>query len=413
VSGSAIDADLTQHERERLLADVQALLAAYLSPAAAQRTDPVGDVKALLDLAPGDLERVVCVHLLLSREVTDLMRRIGSGLRQPATASVRPRETDRTLRGPVDWAATHARRAAGGDRTTYVGRPARRIFATAENRTFAWLLQQLDAAGTAALRDKAAEHGWLSAIAGTRAAVRDAQRVGWLRGVAPRRPDAAVLKRLAVARSAFYRQVGKAARAVQRWREQPSGEDLVELLCRRWFVPARNAHLFEAAVALRLASAFAAVAARPRELRLLVGGEEPSAPFARYRLPDGDEISLWRQFWPTGSRSVHAQALRDHVMSVGATRPDLVVQRAGVHADAVVLELKASRKRGYLGDGLSQLLGYLRECPPLFARDPSGWLVALADGPFTPTDDPQGPLWVMDADVVAARAVARFCPHPR
>ena len=413
VSAPIVDADLTPQERERLLADVRALLAAYLAPTASQRVDPVGDVKALLDLAPGDLERVVCVHLLLSAPVAKLLEQLGSGLRRPLTASVRPREADRAIRGPVDWAATQGRRAAGGDRTTYVVRPARRVFATPENQALAWLLEQLDVAGRRALSDKAASRGWLREIAHARAAVQDARRVGWLAGVASRRPDAAVLARLAAARSVFYRQVGTTAHAVQRWREQPSGADLVELLCRRWFEPAGDAELFEAAVALRLASAFADAAARARELRLLVGSEQSAAPFARYVLSDGAEIGLWRHRWPVDTESAHAQALHEHDMRAGASCPDIVVLRDGVGADAIVLELKASRERRYLGAGLRQLLGYLGECPQLFRQQPSGWLVALADGPFTSTDDPQGRLWVMDGDAVAARAVARFCPQPR
>ena len=413
VIGPVADTDLTPEEHDGLLAEVRALLAAYLAPTAAKQPDPVGDVKALLDLAPGDLERVVCVHVLLSPEVADLLARMRPGLRRPATASVRPHEADRAIRGPVDWAATHARRAAGADRTTYVARPARRVFATPENQVLAWLLEQLDAAGKAASGDTTASDGWLAEIARARAAVRDARRASWLRGVAPQRPTAAVLKRLAVARSALYRGVGTAASAVQRWREQPSGEELAELLCRWWFRPTRNAELFEAAVALRLASAFHVAAARPRELRLLVGGEQPAAAFARYRLPDGDEISLWRHHWPVDTASAHALVLKEHGMRAGATCPDIVVHREGARPDAVVLELKASRHRSYLGAGLRQLLGYLGECPQLFGRRPSGWLVALADGPFTPTDDPAGPLWVMDADAVAGRAVERFCPQPR
>lgn len=413
MSTAVADAELTAEEHDRLLAEVRGLLAAYLAPTAALQPDPVGDVKALLDLAPGELERVACVHVLLSREVTDLLDRMNAGLRRPATASVRPREADRAIRGPVDWAATHARRATGGDRTTYVARPARRIFSTPENQALAWLLEQLDAAGKAALGEQTASAGWLAELARRRAAVQAARRVVWLKGVAPRRPDTAVLKRLAVARSGFYRQVGWAARALQRWREQPSGADLAELLCRWWFRPARSAELFEAAIALRLANAFHNAAARPRELRLLVGGERPAAAFARYRLPDRDEISLWRHHWPRGTASAHALALREHGMRMSATCPDIIVQRDGTRPDAVVLELKASRRRSYLGVGLRQLLGYLGECPQLFGRQPSGWLVTLTDAQFTSTDEPQGRLWVMDFNAVVARATARFGPQPR
>jgi hypothetical protein len=222
-----------------------------------------------------------------------------------------------------------------------------------------------------------------------------------------------VLARLGEARSQFYRRVGEAARTVQRWREQPSGDDLVELLCERWFEPTRDAELFEVAVALRIASAFAGVSPRRRRMRLLVGGETPSAPFARYDLPDGDAVSLWYQHWPHESGpSAHADALRRHGVSAKPTQPDLIIDRTGAQADAIVIELKASRSRSYLTRGLSQLLGYLRERPHLFDRIPAGWLVAPRGGPFAPAD-PDGLLWVLDADEVATRVLERFCPQPR
>jgi hypothetical protein len=44
-----------------------------------------------------------------------------------------------------------------------------------------------------------------------------------------------------------------------------------------------------------------------------------------------------------------------------------VIQRAGASPDAVIVELRASRHSGYLGDGLLQLLGYLHDRPKLFA----------------------------------------------
>lgn len=411
---ATVDTAFTPAERAALLADLRALLAAFLSPSAAEREDPLGDVSALLDLEPADLERVTCVHVLLQPTIQRLLADLDHDLRRPQTSSVRPRETAHAIRGPVDWPATHALRAAGGsNRTAYVVRPARRAFDTPENRALAWLLAQLEEAAAAALGRHTTADGWLGRVRVAQATLWQARRVRWLRSVPPARPDAAVLARLAVARSRFYRRVGRAARMVQRWREQPSGQDLVALLCERWFEPARDAELFEVAVALRVATAFAAVSPGPRRMRLLVGGKTPAAAFARYDLPDGDTISLWYQHWPPRSgASAHTDALERHGMHARPTRPDLIVERTGTQRDAVVIELKASRSRSYLARGLSQLLGYLQERPQMFAQRPAGWLVAPDGGPFAPAE-PDGLLWMLNADAVADAAVARFYRQPR
>jgi hypothetical protein len=71
------------------------------------------------------------------------------------------------------------------------------------------------------------------------------------------------------------------------------------------------------------------------------------------------------------------------------------------------LELKATRDPGYLADGLSQILGYLKERPARFGATASGWLVAPQSPAFheaPPMAD--DPLWVVaDVDVAEAAVV--------
>ena len=151
---SQVDANLTEVERAVLVVQVRAELPAFLAPAATERPDPAGDVSALLNLHERDLKRLVAVHLLLSEPVRKFLSGLRGGLRRPITSSLRPKELARSVRGPIDWSATFAHRAArGGDRTQYIVRPARRIFDTPENRVLVWLLHRL---ARSARRDPAA-----------------------------------------------------------------------------------------------------------------------------------------------------------------------------------------------------------------------------------------------------------------
>jgi hypothetical protein len=213
---------------------------------------------------------------------------------------------------------------------------------------------------------------------------------------------------LAAARTAFYkRSIPDALASIRRFVEnEPSADDLTELLCRRYFEPERHWRLFELVVALRLARKFAEASVGSRKTRLLVGSGR--APYARYVLADGDEIRLWYQAWPWDvGGSAHQDACDHYGIDAGAARPDIVIQRMRnkTAIRALLLELKASRNPGTLSGGLLQMLGYLKDRPHLFTERPSGWLVAPPSDSFTSKDPDGRELWVVDSDEVAEAAV--------
>jgi len=76
--------------------------------------------------------------------------------------------------------------------------------------------------------------------------------------------------------------------------------------------------------------------------------------------------------------------------------------------DAVIVEIKATRHSAYLGDGLAQLFGYLKDRPALFTTQPSGWLVAPQSGAFAPADPEDSEMWAVDGDAIATAMVERF-----
>lgn len=411
---SNVDTSFAESERAALLAEVRDYLPAFLSAASTQQYDPVGDVRELLRLEEHDLQRVVAVHLCLSEPVRVFFSALPQGLRHPIASSTRPPVVSQAVRGPVDWGATVRRRAlSAGDRSLFVVRPARRIFDVPENRALVWLLRMLDIhlrraqAGSGGSEADEETAKWTEQLAGQRTRLLLTRRHPWLREVQAERPTAATLRRLRAGRTGFYaRHVLEAVRAVMRFGEHPTESDLTELLCQRYFRPNEDWRLFEVVVALRLARAFAEVSPEKRRARLLVGS---GAAYARYVLRDGDEIRLHYQTWPAAAGdSLHARARAHHQLRAGPPRPDLFVVRLGNKPDAAVLELKATRDSGYLGAGLSQLLGYLKERPTAWTRQPSGWLVAPASSAYTPAAPTDAELWIVSSDEVADVAVERF-----
>lgn len=415
-----VDNDFPPEARAALLNEIRDYLPAFLHRGASEQHDPVGDARELLNLEQGDLQRVVAVHQCLDEAVISFGAGLQRGLRQPMTSSRRPPEISQSVRGPIDWAATISRRSLeAGNQSQFVVRSAQRVFDTPENRALAWLLDRLRTSTQAALgelSDDALDSlgettaGWADRIQRLSSQVRAAQRTSWLRQVDPEPPTRRTIKRLKASRSSFYAiTVTAAVEAVLEF-SNPSEQALADVLCRRYFEPARTWLIFEVYVALRLARAFAKASGRPRKARLLAGGNR--APFARYAYPDGSEVALIYQGWPSGlGRSLRRETSDRHELASTASRPDIFITRSGSAPDVAVLELKASYRPGYLGNGLSQLLGYLAERPDAWKKKPAGWLVAPASEAFR--DRPAGEtenLWIVSADQVADAAVARFVP---
>ncbi len=413
-----IDADFTAEERARLLDEVREHLPAFLHRGATEQHDPVGDVRALLNLEDKDLTRVIAVHQCLDESVLSFGDGLADGLRRPVMSSVRPAQTGQAVRGPIDWAATISRRALGaGNGPMYVVRAAQRIFDIEENRALAWLLERLESSASfvlpASSRGRGAKSGtealgWWQRIERLQLQLRGARQVQWLRHVRPEAPRPATLKRLRAARSAFYAEtLVQAIESVIRL-TAPDEETLTDVLAKRYFRPEETWRLFELVVSLRLARALAEASPAPRKSRLLVGAG--SVPFARYGFADGSEVALVYQGWPDdGTASLRRRAGDWHDLGRSSSRPDLFVARTGPVPDAAVLEVKATFSSGYLGSGLSQLLGYLGERPDLWRGRPAGWLVAPASAAFVdraPSDG--GELWVVSADRIAAAVLERF-----
>jgi hypothetical protein len=192
--------------------------------------------------------------------------------------------------------------------------------------------------------------------------------------------------------------------------DEPTANDVVELIESRYFEPSRDWQLFEVVVALRLEAAFRKVLGRRRKTRLLVGGAR--APFARFELDNGCELRLWYQSWPRGDwPSAHRNVRSRFEIQGGDPRPDLVIEyldRKLGATDFVLIELKASRDPTYLSQGIFQILGYLKDRSTMFFKKPYGWLVAPTSGAFLRLDQSDDEVWVVSADDVAAAAVERL-----
>lgn len=401
-----VDATLAPGEREALLAEVALQLPLWLQRAAQPQPQVTDQLVDLLGYTPQALRRVRAVHLLLADATARFVAALPAAMRAPRPASERPVELAGVVRGPVNWGAT-ARLQATGQPATYVVMPRRRVFNTPEHRALAWALARLGDTAAIAMGpsddDTADPASWTADALAVRRRIHWARRVDWLSGITPRRPDQRVRGRLRRSRDRFVAgPLSDVLDALIAF-ETTDGPTLASLLAQRYFIPERDWRLFEVVVLIRLDRALADAAAGVRRALMSESGQ-----VGAYRIGPDHEVRLRYQGWPAAASRRQAAAAR-HGVTVAPSQPDIIVERLGVKPDCVVLELKASRRPGTLGDGLSQLLGYLHERPSLFGPQPAGWLVPLPNSELEAVDpDPGEPLWIVAADQVADAIVLRM-----
>jgi hypothetical protein len=404
------DTHFSPTERQGFLDEVADYLPAFISSAATERADPVGDVSDLLNLRRTDLRKLLAIHLGLSAQVTSFAVSLNAGLRRPVISSIRPRVSTQAVRGSIDWGATVRGWASGAGAAMYVVRPARRIFDTPEHRALAWVLGRLSQELQLVAGDPDTSQGWRGRLRENLILIERARRHPWLVDVPAQRPDGAAWKRLRAARTSFYKIIiPDALRAVATWLEDPSPQDITELLSARYFEPKRDWQLFELVVALRIARAIGAVSASRRKGRIIT--HSGRSPYATYILNDGAEVRLWYQAWPVAmTDSLYQRVRLRHKIEAGATRPDIVIERRNVTPSLLLLELKASRDPSYLGQGIVQLLGYTKEYGTYLNEQACAWLVAPSSSAFSAAEPGADEIWVVDAERVAEAVVARMAP---
>jgi hypothetical protein len=408
---SAIDARLPSATRESLLGEIREYLPAFLGSASVERQGPVQAASQLLNLAPADLRRVLGVHALLSEPVRALVAALPGGMRRPMTSSNRPRVASRSVTSAIDWSATIRYRATSGTLgDIWVTRPANRIFDIPENRALAWCLMVIQER-SAAVRPDVAEM-WTGEIARAGEVVRRHRRAAWLEGIPAHWPGDDVYLRLQADRHGFYKlRVSAAAKLLRRLLINPNDADVAAALCERYFEPSRDWQVFEVAVLLRMCRQLDLLGKKTGSTGLLVGGR---GPFASYVLPDGRRVRLWYQSWPSNAGPSELQnALAHYSINANGTRPDIVgeILDSGAAPQLIVLELKASTSASYLGAGLGQLLGYLRDRPTHTTREACGWLVAPPSSAFTSQPAEGRAIWAVDSDLVAREFCRAVTPN--
>jgi len=380
----------------------------YLAAGARVRRGARLDASAsLAGLAPEDFQLLASAHLLLSDEVSAFLTDVPKVFRRLARSTEAPLSVGSDVRGPIDWERTWAARAGWGwSVPLFAVREAQPLVDVAPNRVLKATLRVVrDLAfrvlgaprARAAAREIAATEGarWVdhaSAVGSRAAELLRAKPIATV--AASTRVGERDLRAAYDERSRLYRS----AVAVQRMRraliDRLDPEALHRLWERRLLGPGQDARIYELWVLSRIAAFLRARGAEVVPRPLLAEGRH--APAYRFRTAYG-EIAVHFQGLPAALRSAsnYKDIFAAYSLGVASRLPDIVIEaRRADEVRRLIVEVKASRRAGYIADGVYKVLGYIAdfgdEVRPLGDGLPSGLLVALDQVDLLPGADRAG-----------------------
>lgn len=131
-------------DRAAALDEVSASLWRYLSRAS--RPEAIASsAERILDLQPGDVQRLVAAHLLASEATATMLSSVGEVLqRMPSSTRLVEQELVGRVHGPVDWNRTNQLHLSSGERTRFICLPPDRSYDSSLARLVAYVLSAVE-----------------------------------------------------------------------------------------------------------------------------------------------------------------------------------------------------------------------------------------------------------------------------
>lgn len=317
------------------------------------RTGELELIQAASFLAP----RAAALATFVSGPLLDLVARLPS-----RTERVR-REWEGGYHGRLHIRETVALRLAGRA-ASFVTLSHRRAFDLPENILVCAVCERL-LETLVLLRERNVlrdDSGWGAALRGCEAKLRRLLAASALREVPHLTPSVFDENAARTARHPAYHEAAAWMDAMRTELDDQDPENVAKTVAAGALLPLSDATRFELATLIRLADAFraaleAAAPGRWREERaLVIRGREDVFAFV------GDNKNVVRLYFnravlPSGQADLGG---RHYLGNQGRLRPDVtaVVEKAGVHADAFVIECKHSRNLQYLLSGFHEAVLY-------------------------------------------------------
>lgn len=327
----------------------------------------------LTGLSRRDLSMLADIRLLLSAEIKTLLIDIAPKIISRLTKeSINEYITDRgRVRGRVDWQRTvSTRAAAGNDTSIYVYSRRAQIFDLPENRLFLYIIRQINEKARSFVSDDYLNLAWydeaddrgkwidhVSVIASKSARLLRnpfISKIGNLYELTDK-----IIELTKKCRPAHYKELAKIAERFAFSQEAPLYY-LKKQLNGNIFEPLNKDTLFEIAVLFKTIQTAEKCGWKEKQAGLIGGSRRVASTLEK----SSWLLKIYYQRLPheMAKQSKYGDIMAEYGLSERLRRPDVILEFSnGIIKKFLIVEVKRSKRRGYLVDGTYKLLGYLKD----------------------------------------------------
>lgn len=327
----------------------------------------------LTGLSRSDLSMLADIRLLLSEEIKALLNDIAPKIiSRLAKESVNEYVTDRgRVRGRLDWQRTVSTRAtAGNDTSIYVYSRRSQIFDLPENRLFLYIIRQINEKARSFVSDDYLKLAWydegdarekwidrVSVIASKSARLLRNPYISKIGNLYELKDK--IIELTKKCRSNHYKELAKIAEYFSFSQEAPF-YFLKSELNGNIFEPLNKDTLFEIAVLFKTIQIAEKCGWKEKSIGLIGGSRRVASVLEK----NGWVLKIYYQRLPNemAQQSKYGDIMEEYGLSERLRRPDIILAFSnGIIKKFLIVEVKRSKRRGYLVDGTYKLLGYLKD----------------------------------------------------
>lgn len=331
-----------------------------------------------------NLTRLCEIHFLLTEEVGKFVTETAPAiLNRLSKNSLRETSTLRgRIKGKVLWSKTMTTRyVSGGDPSLFVCQQCSSIFDLPENRVLLFVLKQIlrvseNVLGTHShegyeFDDRLKNNKWINVVKAIAYQSSNLLRNPYIREISEIHDlTENNIQETEKARGANYTQLAITARILNNAQKRQV-DFLHEKLSNRMLQPLNRDVLYEVAVMFRVIEYFRNSGWTEKTVNLIGGGSKIISKFTKNNI----SMNIYYQGIPdTFIKNSKYKDLMDHYqVDVGYRRPDIILEwvREGGQKSYCIVEVKRSKNREYLIDGLYKLLGYIKDFEEVFVYTPN------------------------------------------
>jgi hypothetical protein len=348
-------------------------------------------VEDLTGLQNSQLHRLASIHLLLSEDIQIFVEEIAPNiLKKLSKTSKQQTEVIKgRIKGNVKWTRTVLKQRTEKNPSVFVCTNRSNIFDLIENRVLLYCLNYIYQMGQF-LISKGLNIGnnlstdytnenqrWANKIQSITNKCNSILKNPLIRSINEiHKLNEQIIQKTKNARGQNYFQLAGIARIILEQRNQPI-KFLYRILSKQILQPLSKDTLYEIAILFRLIDYFKVNGWDERKVSLIGEGQRIVSLLCKNNFV----IKIYYQQLPQffAPQSLYKELMEEYQLSIQNRRPDIILEwkdESGIKKYTII-EVKRSKNRSYLADGLYKVLGYLKdfEIPMKFTNNSKGLLV--------------------------------------